>query len=68
MTQPKGKTMSNKLNLDIADHLSDAIRATDEAYDLAKEAWGENDSRATAINAAWAEVETVFRLFNGEKP
>ena len=52
-----------ELQMDIVDHLSDAIRATDEAYDLAREAWGENDSRTTAINAAWAEVETALRLF-----
>lgn len=42
----------NKLNSEIADRLSDAIRATDEAYDIAKEAWGENDERTRAINAA----------------
>lgn len=48
---------------EIADSLSDAIRATDEAYDIAVEAWGENDPRSMAINAAWAEVETAFRLF-----
>lgn len=52
-----------QLNSDIADNLSDALRATDEAYDIAKEAWGEGDSRTAAINAAWAEVETAFRLF-----
>jgi hypothetical protein len=52
-----------ELQTDIVDHLPDAIRATDEAYDLAREAWGENDSRTTAINAAWAVVETALRLF-----
>ena len=49
---------------EIADLLSDAIRATDEAYETAKEAWGENDPRTCAINAAWSEVETAFREFN----
>ena len=48
---------------DIADELSDAIRATDAAYDLAIEAWGKDDKRSEAINAAWAEVETAFRIF-----
>lgn len=57
--------MSDKeIYSDIADHLSDAIRATDEAYDLAKHKWGEDDSRTVAINAAWAEVETAFRVFD----
>ena len=52
------------IHSEIADHLSDAIRATDEAYEIAKEAWGEDDSRTVAINAAWAEVESAFRLFH----
>jgi hypothetical protein len=56
----------NELNSQIADELSDAIRATDAAYDIAVEAWGENDSRSEAINSAWAEVETAFKLFNKE--
>lgn len=55
-----------KLNSEIADHLSDAVRALDEAYDLAKESWGENDERTQVINGAWSEVETAFRQFHKE--
>jgi hypothetical protein len=53
----------NNINSQIADELSDAIRATDEAYGIAREGWGENDPRTKAINSAWAEVETAFRVF-----
>lgn len=55
-----------ELNSQIADELSDAIRATDAAYDIAVEAWGKDDSRSQAINSAWAEVETTFQLFHKE--
>ena len=54
-------------NQEIADFLSDAIRGLDNAYDLAFEAWGEDDERTAAINSAWSETETVFRQFNKEK-
>lgn len=57
-------TKEDKLDSAIADELSDAIRATDAAYDIAVEAWGEDDARSQAINSAWAEVETVFRQFH----
>jgi hypothetical protein len=59
--------MSDKeLNSQIADELSDAIRALDAAYDIAVEAWGEDDERSQAINSAWAETETTFRRFHEE--
>lgn len=50
----------------IADELSDAIRALDAAYDIAVEAWGEDDERSRSINSAWSETETVFRQFHKE--
>lgn len=53
-----------ELKAQIADELSDAVRATDAAYDIAVEAWGEDDPRSQSINSAWAEVETVFREFH----
>lgn len=57
-------TTNGQINSEIADNLSDAIRAIDTAYDTAVEAWGEDDERSQAINSAWAEVETVFRQFH----
>jgi hypothetical protein len=55
---------TKEIESDIADFLSDAIRAIDEAYDLAKEQWGKNDPRTRTINSAWSEVETAFREFH----
>lgn len=49
---------------EIADSLSDALRGTDEAYGIALAKWGEKDERTKAILDAWAEVETVFRMFD----
>ena len=56
----------NEVRAKIADELSDAVRATDEAYGTACAAWGKDDARSQAINSAWSEVETVFRQFDKE--
>lgn len=61
-------TKQDEVNSEVADNLSDAIRATDEAYDIAVEAWGKDDERSQAINSAWSEIETVFRRFHKEQP
>lgn len=53
-----------ELNSQIADELSDAAGAMYNAYHVAKDAWGENDSRTKAINSAWSEVDTVLRQFD----
>lgn len=58
--------LDDALNSKIADELSDAIKATDAAYDIALEARGANDSRTEAINSAWAAVETTFKMFHKE--
>lgn len=52
-----------ELYSEIADFISDALRGADEAYQLAKQAWGERDKRTEALNCLWAECETQLREF-----
>lgn len=57
-----------EINSEIADSLSDALRATDEAYGIAMEKWGEKDKRTETLLLAWAEVETAFKQFRVTHP